>query len=199
MFEKFVPKNIKEEINPKIKDTISDQLEIGKRKTDLSIEDFSGEINKAIKKREVIEDKEGPVEDGYSWEELKREEQLDEKLHELRIKFAALKEEIKERQVILNELRYTKSGISSAVRNLNLKDMSSRERDVFVVETMRNAEDRLERINSKIISNEMEIAPLYKELGQIQEMINSIAILMDDPEKNTEKTVGEQKYDFTQN
>lgn len=196
MFEKFVPKNIKEEVNPKIKDTISDQLEIGKGKTDQSIEDFSGEINKAIKKREVLEDKEGPVEDGYSWEELKREERLDERLHELRIKFAALKEEIKERQIILNELRYSKSGTDSAIQNLKSNNAQS---NSYVLEKIEGGEKRLERIKQKILTNEIEMVPLHQELGQMEEMINSITILMNDPEKNTGKTVGEQKYDFTQN
>lgn len=198
MFEKFFPKSkkITKEKNPKIEDTIADQLEVGK--TDLSVEDFHDRLNKSIETRKILGGEE-PVTDTYSREEIERDNQLGERLHQLRIGFAGLKEEIKERQTILNELRYSKSGIDTAVRNLNFKDMNSKERNIFVVETMRNAEDRLERINHKIKSNEIEIVPLYQELGHIEEMIKSLAILMNNSEQLPDKTIAKQGYDFNQN
>lgn len=202
-FKKIFPekssKNIKEEQNPKMVETINDQINFGGGLTDVSIEDHTDELNEIAENRKLFNKEGGSVSMEESWEEEKRDSKLVEKLNELRVKYAKLKEEIKERQIILNELRYSKSGAERAVKNLNYRDMTSKERNIIAVDMMRGAEDRIERLTNKINKGEIEMVTLHQELGQIDEEMSMIAGLIPSQISDEDKTVGNQRYKFEQN
>ncbi len=165
---------------------------------DISSNDFVGGLNQEIKTREII-DRDGAVANDGSWEEEKRDNELTERINSLRIEYGKLKEEIKERQIILNELRYSKSGAEKSVKNLNAKDLVSKDRDMITVEIMRGAEDRVERLRKNLEKGEIEIVPLYKELGEIEETLNLLTNLIKKEIPDEEKTVGNERYNFEQN
>lgn len=165
---------------------------------DIKSNDFVTGLNQEIKTREII-GKDGTVANNGSWEEEKRDDELIERINKLRIDYGKLKEEIKERQIILNELRYSKNGAERSVKSLNFKGIVSKERDMITVEMMRGAEDRVERLRKKLEKGEIEIAPLYQELGEIEETLDLLTGLMKKEIPDEEKTIGNQGYDFNQN
>lgn len=187
---------INEEKDPKIKDTMDDQFTIGGR-TDVSIEDFTDELNKKVHERKVIGDENGVAANEESWEEESQGYVLENNLNDLRIKYAKLREGIKERQTIINELRYSKNLTEKAVQNLNIKEMSLKERNFNVTEIMRNTEDRVERLSNKIRNHEEKLIPLYQELGELESIITSVAKLINSPDEKD--TVGDVKYKFELN
>lgn len=202
-FKKIKPEeskqfNIKEEKNSKILETLKDQVDIGGGLTDRSLHDFNKELNQRIKQREDTNTENNVIPE-KSWEEIKRDAELGEKIEALRLKFVGLREEIKERQIIINELRQTKYGAEQSARNLNWKEMVSKERNMVATEMMRTAEDIIERLRTKIERNQIELTPLILELGEIEEKINSLTELVRQEIPDEEKTVGNQRYDFNQN
>lgn len=199
MFKAESPKNkIDQETNPKILDVIQDQSEIGGGLTDVSLGNYTNELNDLVKQREII-GKEGKVVAETSGEEEKRDAELGEKIEALRLKFVSLREEIKERQIIINELRQTKYGAEQSAKKLNWKEMVSKERNMVVTEMMRTAEDRIERLRVKIERNQIELTPLIQELGGIEEIINSLTELIKVEIKNEKDEVVTKGYNFSQN
>lgn len=199
MFKAESPKNkIDQETNPKILDVIQDQSEIGGGLTDVSLGDYTNELNDLVKQREII-GKEEKVVAETSGEEEKRDAELGEKIEALRLKFVSLREEIKERQIIINELRQTKYGAEQSAKNLNWKEMVSKERNMVATEMMRTAEDRIERLKVKIERNQIELTPLIQELDGIEEIINSLTELIKVEIKNEKDEVVTKGYDFSQN
>lgn len=198
MFEKLEPKRKSfSESDSKIKKTIEDQ-ESFSIKGDVSSEDYIDELNNQIQTRKII-GKEEKILNEQSWEEVIRDEELIEKINNLRVKYAKLKEEIKERQIILNELRYSKSGAERAAKNLNWKELVSKEGNSVVKTMMRNAEDRIERLRKNIETQEIEMMQLHQELGEIDNMMEMLTGLIRKEIPGEEKTVGNQTYDFNQN
>lgn len=199
LFKKIFNKNEKGfEPNDKKTEEILEKQRDLKISGDINSNDFVTDLNQEIKTREII-GKDGPVAKDGSWEEEKRDDELIERINKLRIDYGKLKEEIKERQIILNELRYSKNGAERSVKSLNFKGIVSKERDMITVEMMRGAEDRVERLRKKLEKGEIEIAPLYQELGEIEETLDLLTGLMKKEIPDEEKTIGNQGYDFNQN
>ncbi|MDQ5901620.1 MAG: hypothetical protein QG580_335 [Patescibacteria group bacterium] len=177
--------------------TLEDQENIS-IKGDVSSEDYIDELNNQIQTRKII-GKEGKILNEQSWEEIIRDEELVEKINNLRIKYAKLKEEIKERQIILNELRYSKSGAEQSAKNLNWKELVSKEGNSVVKTMMRNVEDRIERLRKNIETQEIEMIQLHQQLGEIDNIMEMLTGLIRKEIPGEEKTVGNQTYDFNQN
>jgi hypothetical protein len=149
MFEKLEPKRKSfHEVDNKIEKTLKKQQDIS-IVGDISAENYTEDLNQAVIQRKII-GREEKVVDEDSWEEERRDEQLSEKMENLRLKFVKLREEIKERQIIINELRQTKYGAEKSAKNLNWKELTSKERNSVTTEMMRTAEDRIERLSNKI-------------------------------------------------
>lgn len=175
-----------EEKDPKIKDTVDDQFIVGGR-TDVSIEDFTDELNQKEQQRRVIGKENTPTENEESWEEQQRDLELNNSLSDLMFKYTQLKERIEQKEESIEMTTSKKENTNISVLKLNTRDMSSRERSSTLVDIMRNAEDRIERINNKLKIEHQEILPLKKELEGLDSMIQSISILMSNNGKDGEK------------
>lgn len=196
MFEFFSgKKNLRKEKNPKINETLEDQMNINGRRTDVSTDDFVEELNEiSINRRDMGEA--GPVMEETSWEEALRDEELPEKLTELKTKYEILLEAINNKQIDVNELRYSRSSTEKSAKNLELNPSQL----VGVGELVKTAEERILRLSKMIRSGEGELFSLNKELEDLSRMIKSIEVLANDPEKTEGKKVGDsQGYNYTQN
>lgn len=185
------------ESDSRIIKTIEDQESLS-IKGDFSSEDYIDELNNQIKTREII-GKDGKVVAEESWEEEKRDAELGEKIEALRLKYVKLREEIKERQIILDELRDSKSGAERAAKKLNWKELTSRERNSVVTDMMRNAEDRIGRLKNKIEKNQIELTPLILEFGEIQEAMESLSELVNVHMTNERGELENEGYKFNLN
>lgn len=198
-FERFSPKNksIRPE-GPATKKAIQNQENIGIR-GDVSAENYIPELNKNVETRELNDKDSGPVSAGQPWEDMAQQEQIVERFHALNEKYNEIAQEIKKRTNDKQELSLTYEGAVRASHNLNMKSLDRKGgKDIDVQEQMRNAEDRVERLKRKLDQRDVEIMPLYHELGDVEAEIEILAGLMND-ELPGEETVGGKRYDFTQN
>lgn len=117
----------------------------------------------------------------------------------MRLKYVKLREEIKERQIILDELRDSKIGAERAAKKPNWKEITSKERNSVVTDMMRNAEDRIDRLKNKIEKNQIELTPLIVEFGEIQEIIESLSELVNVRMTNEKGELENEGYKFNLN
>ena len=149
-----------------------------------SLEDTTNELNTDALLNDAKLD---PTE---SFEEIEQEKIIYDKVQELTLRYAELKSLIKLNEVNLELLKGMKDSVSQTVIKTNIKNLDSKQKSETLTSTMKNAEDRMDRLAKKIESKQIEISEATIELGAIQSEIDMISWLL--PREEHEKPFNAQ-------
>ncbi len=173
MFERLFPKKGIYKEDESTRDALRNQEDIG-IKGDVSQEGYINQLNKKVETRNITNTKE-PVSNERSWEDEAQQVIIRKRFDDLNERYFALSKELKKKNFDLQELKLTRDAVKVSVNRLNIKELTSKNRQDNVVEQMRNAEDRLERLEMRVRKGESEILPYFQELKEIQKIIDILA------------------------
>lgn len=173
MFERLFPKKGIYKEDESTRDALRNQEDIG-IKGDVSQEGYINQLNKKVETRNITNTKE-PVSNERSWEDEAQQVIIRKRFDDLNERYFALSKELKKKNFDLQELKLTRDAVKVSVNRLNIKKLTSKNRQDNVVEQMRNAEDRLERLEMRVRKGESEILPYFQELKEIQKIIDILA------------------------